>query len=132
MWEDNNPLAYDASSPTESSGFPPYDEDQLPPASHDYDSDAEPHFITRANRTPSVQSRDNRRAADDSEDEEDEEYRRMRREKGYSSRVEQMLLENKNVQIIITDAGKNHEGSGAFIVYTIRTGVGSREALCRS
>ncbi|KAA8911462.1 hypothetical protein FN846DRAFT_774047 [Sphaerosporella brunnea] len=112
MWEDNNPLAYDASSPTESS-FPPYDdEDPSPLASPGLD----------AHRTPSVQSREDRKVSDDSEDEEDEEYRRMRREKGYSSRVEQMLLENKNVQIVITDAGKNHEGSGAFIVYTIRTG----------
>ena len=25
--------------------------------------------------------------------------------------------------ILITDAGKNHEGGGSFIVYTIRTGV---------
>lgn len=48
----------------------------------------------------------------------------MRREKGYSSRVELMLLENKDVPIVICDAGKNHEGSGGFIVYTIRTGVG--------
>jgi hypothetical protein len=26
--------------------------------------------------------------------------------------------------IMITDAGKNHEGGGSFIVYTIRTAVG--------
>lgn len=25
--------------------------------------------------------------------------------------------------ILITDAGKNHEGGGSFIVYTIRTAV---------
>jgi hypothetical protein len=25
--------------------------------------------------------------------------------------------------ILITDAGKNHEGGGSYIVYTIRTGV---------
>lgn len=65
-----------------------------------------------------------RKDAGEYEDEEDEEYRRMRREKGYSSRVEMMLLENKDVPIVICDAGKNHEGSGGFIVYTIRTGVG--------
>jgi hypothetical protein len=133
MWEDNNPLAYDQSSPTESSFPPPgYDEDPSPPVSHDSDSDVEPpSFITRANSTPSVQSREGCKVSDDSEDDEDEEYRRMRREKGYSSRVEQMLLENKNVQIAITDAGKNHEGSG-FIVYTIRTGVSSRALSSRA
>jgi hypothetical protein len=122
MWEDNNPLSYDSSSP--SPQFAPHlDDDLSPPPSRDSDDTDPPDFITRANRTPSEHSRENRRNEDASEDEEDEEYRQLRREKGYSSRVEQMLLENKSVPIVITDAGKNHEGSGGFIVYTIRTGV---------
>jgi len=132
MWEDNNPLSYD--DLPEDSHFPPYD-DPSPPGSRD-SNDSEPSiFITRANRTPSEHSHEGRKVAVDSDDEEDEEYRRMKREKGYSSRVEQMLLENKNVLIVISDAGKNHEGSGGYIVYTIRTGVrfrcccGSRESL---
>jgi hypothetical protein len=41
----------------------------------------------------------------------------------YDSRIEQLLYENPEMPILITDAGKNHEGGGSFIVYTIRTGV---------
>lgn len=41
----------------------------------------------------------------------------------YDSRIEQILYENPDMPILITDAGKNHEGGGSFIVYTIRTGV---------
>ncbi|KAL2008449.1 hypothetical protein VTN00DRAFT_6643 [Thermoascus crustaceus] len=45
------------------------------------------------------------------------------RKKGvYDSRIEQILYENPELPILITDAGKNHEGGGSFIVYTIRTG----------
>ncbi|CAG8892051.1 unnamed protein product [Penicillium egyptiacum] len=39
----------------------------------------------------------------------------------YDSRIEQILYENPEMPILITDAGKNHEGGGSFIVYTIRT-----------
>ena len=46
-----------------------------------------------------------------------------RRKNVYDSRVEQILYENLGLPILITDAGKNHEGGGSFIVYTIRTGV---------
>ena len=41
----------------------------------------------------------------------------------YDSRIEQILYENPEMPILITDAGKNHEGGGSFIVYTIRTAV---------
>ena len=41
---------------------------------------------------------------------------------GYDSRVEQMLYENPELPILITDAGKSTE-SGRYIVYTIKTGV---------
>lgn len=41
----------------------------------------------------------------------------------YDSRIEQILYENPEMPILITDAGKNHEGGGSYIVYTIRTGV---------
>ncbi|KAI9876860.1 MAG: Sorting nexin, cytoplasm-to-vacuole targeting pathway/endosomal sorting [Pleopsidium flavum] len=45
------------------------------------------------------------------------------RKKGvYDSRIEQILYENPDLPIIITDAGKNHESGGSYIVYTIRTG----------
>jgi len=42
---------------------------------------------------------------------------------GYDSRVEQMLYENPEQPILITDAGKSTESGGRYIVYTIRTGV---------
>jgi len=42
---------------------------------------------------------------------------------GYSSRIEQILYENPDLDILITYAGKNLEGGGSYIAYTIRTGV---------
>lgn len=42
---------------------------------------------------------------------------------GYDSRIEQILYENPELPILITDAGKSLETGGKFIVYTIRTGV---------
>lgn len=42
---------------------------------------------------------------------------------GYDSRVEQWLYENAESPILITYAGKNLEGGGSYIAYTINTGV---------
>jgi hypothetical protein len=47
-----------------------------------------------------------------------------RKKGGYDSRIEQMLYENPQLPILITDAGKSSESGGKYIVYTIRTGVG--------
>ncbi|KAF2862300.1 hypothetical protein K470DRAFT_243317 [Piedraia hortae CBS 480.64] len=44
------------------------------------------------------------------------------REGGYDSRIQQILHEQPDVAIQIVHAGKNSEGSGGYIVYTIRTG----------
>lgn len=41
---------------------------------------------------------------------------------GYDSRIEQILYENPNLPILITDAGKGADGT-KYIAYTIRTGV---------
>jgi hypothetical protein len=41
---------------------------------------------------------------------------------GYDSRIEQMLYENPEIPILITEAGKSAE-NGRYIVYTIKTGV---------
>lgn len=66
----------------------------------------------------------------DVSDDDDGAYARRRSENlprkkgGYDSRIEQILYENPDLQIIITDAGKSQESGGSFIVYTIRTGVG--------
>lgn len=41
---------------------------------------------------------------------------------GYDSRIEQILYENPELPILITEAGKSLESGGRYIVYTIRTG----------
>ena len=41
----------------------------------------------------------------------------------YDSRVEEWLYENPDSPILITYAGKNLEGGGGYIAYTISTGV---------
>lgn len=41
---------------------------------------------------------------------------------GYGGRIEQILYENPQLPILITDAGKGSDGT-KYIVYTIRTGV---------
>ena len=67
------------------------------------------------------------RPRDLSDDDEDYAQQRGPRKKGgYDSRIEQILYENEDLQILITDAGKSHENGGSYIVYTIRTGVGCR------
>ncbi|KAL9017114.1 MAG: hypothetical protein Q9185_005574 [Variospora sp. 1 TL-2023] len=45
-----------------------------------------------------------------------------RKKGGYDSRIEQILYEHPDLQIVITDAGKSNESGGSYIVYTIRTG----------
>ena len=67
------------------------------------------------------------RPQDLSDDDEDYAQQRLPRKKGgYDSRIEQILYENQDLQILITDAGKSHESGGSYIAYTIRTGVGHR------
>lgn len=62
-----------------------------------------------------------------SDDEEEYAQERVPRKKGgYDSRIEQILYENQDLQILITDAGKNHESGASYIAYTIRTGVTQR------
>lgn len=64
------------------------------------------------------------RPRDLSDDEEEYAQQRVPRKKGgYASRIEQILYENQDLQILITDAGKNHESGGSYIAYTIRTEV---------
>ncbi|KAF3925846.1 hypothetical protein ABW20_dc0103295 [Dactylellina cionopaga] len=138
MWEDNNPLSYgDASSPPGS----PYGHIENPfgghrpssPSANSSENDEVPDFTTKVR---DVISEDEAEAPDtapgrtihdddddDDIDEEEEDYYGGRRKKGgYSSRVEQILWEAKEMEIYIVDAGKNIDGSGGnFIVYTIRT-----------
>lgn len=53
------------------------------------------------------------------------EYDSSRKKVAYGSRIEQLLYENQDLQIVITDAGKSQDGGTSFISYTIRTGVSS-------
>lgn len=64
--------------------------------------------------------------SDDLDEEEKDlsESRRIEPKKGgYHSRIEQILYENPDLDIQIVHAGKNTEGGGSYITYTIRTGV---------
>lgn len=117
MWEDNNPLSYDRndtpdiySNPTDYGINPEY----MNQAGGDTDTDSQPEDNAY---DPNITER----REDDYEDEED--TYQSRRAGGYSSRVEQYLMENKDLAILITDAGKNLDSGGNFIVYTIKTGV---------
>ena len=57
-------------------------------------------------------------------DDEQAQSRRIEPKKGgYDSRIEAMLYENPDMPILITHAGKNLEGGGSYIAYTIRIGV---------
>lgn len=90
-----------------------FNEPSTPPSSHSSGNDP-PEFVSRPQTL--------------SEDDDDENYDQpghgYQRQKGaYDSRIQQILYENPDLPIIITDAGKNHESGGSFIVYTIRTGV---------
>lgn len=60
---------------------------------------------------------------DESDDQAHGELVPRRKPGGYDSRVEQMLYENPELPILITDAGKSSESGGRYIVYTIKTGV---------
>ena len=64
------------------------------------------------------------RQRDLSDDDDYQQHNVPRKKGGYDSRIEQILYENPDLQIIITDAGKNMESGGSYIAYTIRTGVG--------
>ncbi|KAF3936325.1 hypothetical protein ABW19_dt0209359 [Dactylella cylindrospora] len=131
MWEDNNPLSY-GSSPPES----PYGHAQTPfghrPSSPSSAASSENNSVPDFTSKPRDISEDEeapdtapgRTIHDEDDDEDEEDYYGARRKKGgYSSRVEQILWETKDLEIFIIDAGKNVDGSGGnFIVYTIRTG----------
>ncbi|KAJ5195453.1 Sorting nexin-41 [Penicillium cinerascens] len=120
MWndEDNNPYgAFDQheshlSESLHSAALSPplYEHDDTPPSSRDSNLDP-PDYLTHP---------------EDLSDPEEADYgaasQQYPRKSVYDSRIEQILYENPEMAILITDAGKNHEGGGSFIVYTIRTG----------
>jgi hypothetical protein len=67
-------------------------------------------------------------AHDDGDDDEPGAEHMAPKSGGYDSRAEQWLYENPDSPILISYAGKNVEGGGNWITYTIATGV--RPTLC--
>jgi len=95
-------------------GPAPFDAPQTPSSTGDED-------------TPPRQAH-GREAVEAESDEDDSSYVHgelipRRKPGGYDSRIEQILYENPELPILITDAGKSLESGGRYIVYTIRTGV---------
>lgn len=83
-----------------------------------------------ANEPPEFVSQPQDMNNDDDEDNTHRSSGNLPRKKGgYDSRLEQLLCEDQDLQIIIVDAGKSQESGGSFISYTIRTGVGSIRCL---
>ncbi|KAI3344061.1 hypothetical protein F4824DRAFT_31994 [Ustulina deusta] len=123
MWndeEDNNPYgtSFDRRDSITSSSANP-----ASPGSRDYQQ----RFETP--NTPSSTSEDaapaltyGRQPSDMGSDDEFNQPTPRRKPGGYDSRIEQILYENPELPILITDAGKSMESGGKYIVYTIRTG----------
>ncbi|KAI1116041.1 hypothetical protein F5Y14DRAFT_99188 [Nemania sp. NC0429] len=123
MWndeEDNNPYgtSFDRRDSITSSSANP-----ASPGSRDY------HQRFETPNTPSTTSEEaapplayDREPSDVESDDEFNQPTPRRKPGGYDSRIEQILYENPELPILITDAGKSMESGGKYIVYTIRTG----------
>ncbi|KAI1167810.1 hypothetical protein F5B18DRAFT_331605 [Nemania serpens] len=123
MWndeEDNNPYgtSFDRRDSITSSSANP-----ASPGSRDYYQ----RFETP--NTPSSTSEEaappltyGRQPSDVDSDDEFSQPTPRRKPGGYDSRIEQILYENPELPILITDAGKSMESGGKYIVYTIKTG----------
>jgi hypothetical protein len=125
MWndEDNNPYgtSFDRrDSQTSSSANP------ASPTSRDFEN-VRPHTPSSGSDDEVTETARGHRSLqpDDEDDTAKEDNPPRRKPGGYDSRIEQMLYENPKLPILITDAGKSLESGGRYIVYTIRTGVGS-------
>ncbi|KAL8833516.1 MAG: hypothetical protein Q9170_004233 [Blastenia crenularia] len=122
MWndEDNNPYG---SFDRRGSSSP-----ERHPSNHEQSAFERPMTPTSETSSPTNEPPELiSRPRDLSDDEEDhytqQQSGQMQRKKGgYDSRIEQILYEHPDLQIVITDAGKSHESGGSYIVYTIRTG----------
>ncbi|OJD34880.1 sorting nexin-41 [Diplodia corticola] len=119
MWddEDNNPYGsferHDASpSQVGHFGSPGGFRPMTPPSEASSPPFGSPEYITHRRDLSDVEY-----------DDEPQEPQRIEPKKGgYDSRIEQILYENPQLPILITDAGKSAEGGGKYIVYAIRTG----------
>ncbi|CAJ2510146.1 Uu.00g060460.m01.CDS01 [Anthostomella pinea] len=136
MWndeEDNNPygISFDHRDPVTPSTATPGSRDSLDDSPDEADPDWE-YVVQQRFETPSTPSTSDeaqphpsyRRQSSDGESEDDspDNSAPKRKPGGYDSRIEQILYENPELPIMITDAGKGMESGGKAIVYTIRTG----------
>ncbi|KAI0168336.1 sorting nexin-41 [Pestalotiopsis sp. NC0098] len=127
MWndeEDNNPYgtSFDRRDSITSSSANP-----TSPVSREYPRYDAPHTPSTTSEEAPPQRPFGQQEPSDVDS--DEEYAAQARSQvprrkpgGYDSRIEQILYENPDLPIIITDAGKSLENGGKYIVYTIRTG----------
>lgn len=118
MWndEDNNPYgdSFDRRDSFSSSIANP-----TSPTSHEYpqyDVPQPPEETHQSSYNPPPTS------SQESDEDNQEQLAPRRKPGGYDSRIEQILYENPELPILITDAGKSLESGGRYIVYTIRTG----------
>ncbi|EMC99393.1 hypothetical protein BAUCODRAFT_146345 [Baudoinia panamericana UAMH 10762] len=112
MWddEDNNPYGSFHRRDSETSDVPEQYRASTPPSGHS--SPDQPAFISRPSDLSDEEFDDDRHHAP----------KVQPKEGGYDSRIEQILYEHPDLEIQIIHAGKNSEGGGNFITYTIRTG----------
>ncbi|KAK8114316.1 hypothetical protein PG999_006385 [Apiospora kogelbergensis] len=128
MWndeEDNNPYgtSFDRRDSVTSSSV-----NAASPTSRDYNPRfAEPQTPSTTSEEAPPPPRSYGQEVSDADS--DEEYAAQARAQvprqkpgGYGSRIEQVIYENPELPIMITDAGKSAESGGRYIVYTIRTG----------
>ncbi|KAL8721027.1 MAG: hypothetical protein Q9225_002200 [Loekoesia sp. 1 TL-2023] len=122
MWndEDNNP--YGSFDRRGSSSPGPH------PSNHQQSGFERPLTPTSGASSPTNEPPELISRPRDMSDDEEDNYAQQRsgqvprRKEGYDSRIEQILYEHPELQIVITDAGKSHESGGSYIVYTIKTG----------
>ncbi|WEW57010.1 ubiquitin C-terminal hydrolase [Emydomyces testavorans] len=126
MWndEDNNPYgAFDRHTEPVNDPFhapamsPPYNH----PASPQSPGDDSPEYVARP-ETPSDDGEEHGGTTPEGYTGQPATSSYPRTKGVYESRIQQIIYENPELPILITHAGKNHEGGGGFIVYTIRTG----------
>lgn len=117
MWddEDNNPYASfqrrDSETSDIQSPHDPFNRPSTPPSGHS--SPEHPPNFASGHSELSDEELDDPRPRD---------AKVQPKEGGYDSRIEQILYEHPDLEIQIVHAGKNTEGGGGFITYTIRTG----------
>ncbi|KAF2270319.1 hypothetical protein CC78DRAFT_528794 [Lojkania enalia] len=121
MWddEDNNPYGSFARHDSNSSDVPglgspaalPY-RPATPPSDTSSPAHGSPEYISQRDMSD----------VDYNEDSQSVTEQVVPKKGGYDSRVEQWLYENPGSPILITYAGKNLEGGGSYIAYTINTG----------